>query len=163
MHRHLYFICPTDHLEPIINNTFKQENYYISSLGNSIEFDSEMAYEVNELLDSKRIMNISFALSQNNSVLEAMEKKYAGISGLTNLQNKLKRQKKYAQEIWDTNDPNFLAISYHLNDKIRELSRVLNHLRIDTPKINGIIYSRLEGRFKSPYSNLMYENNVSVN
>lgn len=55
MQKHLYFICPTDHLETVINNTFKQENYYCNSLGNSIKFDSEMVGQINVLIETKNI------------------------------------------------------------------------------------------------------------
>ena len=115
MQRHLYFVCPTDHLESIINDSFEQENYYITSIGNAIEFDETVTPEVNELLDSKNITTISSALSQSNRVvLEAMEKKCSEIAGLSAFQNKLRRQKKFIEEVWRTNDPNFLALSCYL-------------------------------------------------
>lgn len=41
MHKCLYLVCPTDCLEPIINNTFKQEHYFYTSLGNAFVADSE--------------------------------------------------------------------------------------------------------------------------
>ena len=41
MLKHLYFICPTDFLEGVIENVFKQINYYYTSLGNSITFDKD--------------------------------------------------------------------------------------------------------------------------
>ncbi len=164
MQRHLYFICPTDNLESVINKAFRQENYYITSLGNSILFDDKTVAEINKLLDSKDIKRVSFVLSQNNRVvLEAMEMKSAESNGLNDFQNKIKRQKNYAHGIWNGNDHQFLTLSYHLNDKIKELRSALSCLRIDPPNINAIIYDRSGDTFKSIYSDLIHENSVSVN
>ena len=161
---HLYFICPTDHLEPVINDVFDQENFFITSLGNSIVFNEDMISEVNELLDLKGIRNIFFVLSDNNRiVLEALEKEYSEKSGLSELSFKIKRQRKCAEELWNKNNHQIVTLSYHLNDKIRELRQELNSIRMDTTPINGLIYDTCEKTFKSIYSNLIQENHVSVN
>ena len=41
MSNNLYFICPTDNLESIINSTFNEEKYYVTSLANSITFNHQ--------------------------------------------------------------------------------------------------------------------------
>ena len=47
MQKRLFFICPTDNLEKAINFKFKQENYFLTSLGNSFEFNKDDVKEIN--------------------------------------------------------------------------------------------------------------------
>lgn len=165
MQKHLYFICPTDHLEPVINNTFKQENYYFTSLGNSIAFDTSMVWQLNELLQSKNIRDISFVLSDNNRIVsDALEKQdFSEITGLSNFYNQITRQKEYFKGVWQTYNRQFLILSYHLNDKIKELRLGLKCLSIDPLKISGKIFNRHEEVFSDIYSDLICREYISVN
>mgnify|MGYP004137638051 CR=1 FL=1 len=69
MRKHLYFVCPTDHLETVINDHCYQENYYLTSLGNSVSFNSEFIGEINSLIEANRITEITFILSDNTSAI----------------------------------------------------------------------------------------------
>ncbi|MFT7073820.1 MAG: hypothetical protein ACJAX3_002820, partial [Patiriisocius sp.] len=60
MKKHLFFICPTDYLEFTINQSFKDKNYYFTSLGNSVKFHSETMYEIKHLIRKYDIREISF-------------------------------------------------------------------------------------------------------
>ncbi|MDN5213216.1 hypothetical protein QQ020_14200 [Fulvivirgaceae bacterium BMA12] len=165
MQKHLYFICPTDHLEPIINSTFKQENYYFTSLGNSIVFDTNMVSQLKELLQTKNIQDISFVLSDNNRIVsDALGKQaFSGITGLSNFYNQITRQRENSEEVWQTYNHQFLILSHHLNDKIKELKLCLKQLSVDPPKINGKIYNRHQEVFSDIYSDLICGAYVQVN
>ena len=165
MRKHLYFICPTDHLEPIVNNTFKQENYYLTSLGNSITFDTDMILQVSELLQTNDIRDISFVLSHNNCiVLDALEKQdFSRITGLSDFYNQIARRRDHSEGLWRVNNLQFLILSHHLNDKIKELRLGLKCVSIDPVKINGKIYIRDEKVFKDVYPDLICNDYVCAN
>ena len=165
MKRHLYFICPTDNLEPVINNTFKQENYYLTSLGNSIEFNADMVSQLNELLRTRNIRDISFVLSDNNRfVSDALGKKdYLGVTGLRNFYHQIAKQKEHSEGVWQTYNRQFLILSYHLNDKIKELRLGLQCLPIGAFKIHGKIYNTDNDAFSDIYPGLICRDCVGVN
>lgn len=165
MQKHFYFICPTDHIEPVINDTFKQENYYFTSLGNSIVFDSDVVEYLNELLQARNIRNISFVLSDNNRIVsDALEQKdYSRITGLNGFYDQIARQRDHSEEVWQTYNRQLLILSYHLNSKIKELRQELECLSIDPPEINGKIYNRHEKVFSTIYSDLICRDHISVN
>ena len=66
MHKHLYFVCPSDNLESLIDKKFPQENYFLSSLGSSISFNSDFIEEVNALIELKGINKISILDKKEN-------------------------------------------------------------------------------------------------
>ena len=124
MQNNLYFICPSDHLEPIIDKKFGHKNYYITSLGNSIVFDQASVCEVNELLNTKNIKNIFFVLSSTNRILgEVMVDDQKNSLDLSLFQKRIITQMKCAKEIWQPAHYEFLTFSYHLNDQIEDLRR----------------------------------------
>ncbi|WP_281615744.1 hypothetical protein [Flammeovirga sp. SubArs3] len=74
MQKHLYFVCPTDHLETIIEATFKEENYYYSSLGNSVSFEKDIISEINDVIETNNIKEVTFILSNTNKlILDAIQ------------------------------------------------------------------------------------------
>ena len=164
MQKHLYFICSTDHLEPVINNAFKQKNYYFTSLSNSIAFDTNIVWQLNELLQTKT-SETSLLCYQTTIVLCQMHQKqdFSEITGLSNFYNQITRQKEYSKGVWQTYNRQFLILSYHLNDKIKELRLGLKCLSIDPLKINGKIFNRHEEVFSDIYSDLICREYVSVN
>ena len=165
MQKHLYFVCPTDYLEPVINTTFKKENYYLTSLGNSIAFDTDRVEQLNELLQTKNIRDITFVLSDNNRIVsDALEKKdFSEITGLNDFYNQIARQKKHSEGVWKTYNRQFLILSYHLNEKIKELQLGLKCLSINSPQISGKIYNRHTEVFSNIYSDLICRDCVSLN
>ncbi len=50
MQKRFFFICPTDCLEHTINTTFKYENYFYTSLGNSFNYNRKtiVSYYLNK-------------------------------------------------------------------------------------------------------------------
>ena len=65
MKKCLYFICPTDCLESTIQSTFHQENFFYSSLGNSVNFNECELNQAKQLICDKGIREISFILADD--------------------------------------------------------------------------------------------------
>ena len=89
MQKHLFFVCPTDNLESVINFKFKHENYFLTSLGNSFEFNKDNVNEINidlqpyllNLLrntflkiENENIKNIRFIVSSSENLIKLIEK-----------------------------------------------------------------------------------------
>ncbi len=164
MTKTLYFICPTDCLEPIINYTFQQENYYYSSLGNSTSFDSNMLVQIKELIKSKNIDEILFILSNNNRIIsDAIGKQcFSEINGLSFFYNQVieKSNSKVSWKVWE--DPTLL-LSHLLNIKIKELTTGLRYFLDQLPKISGKIYDREEKVFLAIHSDLICKGYANFN
>lgn len=165
MERHLYFICPTDHLEPVINNTYQRENYFLTSLGNSLTFDIEMTLWLSEFLRTKNIRNITFVLSEDNCVIRdrSGDNTLTDISAINALNEKLVQHRKDMKKAWKTYDQRLMTLSYHLNDKIRELQQKLHLLSVRHIRITGKIFRRDKTIFRNTYSGLICSEHACVN
>lgn len=165
MRKHLYFICPTDNLENIIDFHSKQENFYCTSLGNSIKLDTETLGQLELLLASKNITEISFVLANDNRIVtDALEKQsFLEVASLRSFYRQILMQKNHAEISWQTYDHRFLLLSYHLNSKIRELRNGLRKLTDQPLTINGSIYNRREGCFSEIYSDLLCMESFALN
>lgn len=167
MHRHLYFICPTDFLEPIINVSFQHCKYYFTSLGNSVIFDHDTITKVVELIRKNGITDISFVLATDNPIVsDALgNQKYAEIRNLNGLYNEIIQQKEHSIDSWQISDHQFSILSYFLNNKIRELQLELELKNLDTDQINisGQIYNKKSNAFYHIYSELICKHRFSLN
>ncbi len=165
MKGHLYFVCPTDYLERVIDNENYQENYFCTSLGNSMTFDSNIVGQITKLLETRNITEITFILSDNNRIiLDALgDQEFSMIRGLTKFYNQLLRQKEYAEECWQTCNQQHLLLSYHLNKKIKELSLELRWLLEKSVEINGMVYNQQNNAFTKIYSDLICTEYLRLN
>lgn len=165
MRKCLYFLCPTDCLESIINNTFKCENYFYTSLGNSFVSDIETIAYIKETIRKHNIREIYFVLSNDNQIiLDALGRQFfSGIRGLKKFYNEITRQKEHSEVSWQTDDRQFSVLSYYLNKKIKELQPELRNLLDHPIKIRGKIYNRQENAFKDIYSDLVCREKCYLN
>ena len=165
MQKHLYFICPTDCLEPIINKAFKQENYYFSSLGNSIEFENKIVNALRKLIKTKSIEEISFVLSSDNDIIsDALGRQYfSAFAGLNTVYKQLRSKKEYLDFSWQTRNPQHLILSYYLNEKINKLRFELEGLFCCPLRISGKIYNRKENVFEEIYPGLICNDYFNLN
>lgn len=99
MQNNLFIICPTDHLEPVINSLYGCENYFYTSLGNSFTKDVKTMESLKKLIRRKNIGNIFFILSSDNKIVwDALESQYfRDIRGLNELYAQIEAQKKDLQ------------------------------------------------------------------
>ena len=99
MIKRLYLLCPTDCLEPVINSTFKQENYFYFSLGNSFIVENNTIESIKKIVKDHHIQEISFVLSnKNHIVIDALgTQDFLNMRGLRSLYNQLIKQKKHSE------------------------------------------------------------------
>ena len=162
---HLYFICPTDYLEPIINARFKHKNYYYSSLGNSVVFDKDTINQIEVLITKYTINEISFVLSINNAmILDALGGQgFSQTKGLHGFYDDVIRQKERSKVSWQNQNNQFTILSYYLNKKIKELQLELNTLFFSGIRINGKIYDSQGNVFKEICPDLICKEYFSLN
>ena len=120
---HLYFICPTDHLETVINNKLRQENYFVTSLGNSLSFNQDFVEEIISLIEVKQVSEVTFVLSNTNKIIlgTLIDQEIYRIEGLKGYYNAITSQLKRSMKVWQTPNIRIPIIANYLNLKIREL------------------------------------------
>ncbi len=165
MIKRLYLLCPTDCLEPVINSTFKQENYFYFSLGNSFIVENNTIESIKKIVKDHHIQEISFVLSnKNHIVIDALgTQDFLNMRGLRSLYNQLIKQKKHSEIFWDTDRNQFSILSYYLNSKIKELKFELGNFINSTLKINAKIYDRYDQVFKSILPDIVCMNKHYLN
>ncbi len=158
MNSRLYFICPTDCLESIIENTFHQENYFYSSLGNSVPFTQIELSQIMKLICSKGIREIYFILSDDNQIVsDAIDKQdFSNIRGLKKFYDQVILQKEHLEMSWKTQNSQLLILSSFLNEKIEKLKNGLSDLMIGEITIKSKIYIKKEYVFKDIFSDLIF-------
>jgi len=165
MKSRLYFSCPTDYLETIIERNFDQENYFYSSLGNSVVFTEDELSEVKKLICSKGIREICFVLADDNRiVLDGLaNQNFSEIRGLKNFYDQVLQQKKQLEMSWQIQNPQFLILSAFINKKIEKLKDGLSDLMIGEIMISGKIYSKEDHMFEDIYTDLIFREAIIFN
>ncbi|WP_425075632.1 hypothetical protein [Psychroserpens sp. S379A] len=153
MSKNLFFLCPTDCLESVINNAFKNENYFYTSLGNSVTSDIKTVEHIKKLIIKYNIDNLYFVLSDHNQIiLDALGRQlFLDTRGLNDTYKQLVIQKQYTDELWRKENHQFVVLSYFLNKKVKAFQDVLN---IDVT-ISGKIFKKRENMFRNIYSDLI--------
>ena len=160
MHNHLYFVCPTDNLESIINKRFKNENYFYTSLGNSFNVNnSNRAFEdIKQIVQKYDIDKIYFALSNDNKILlDALEGHcFSSTERLKTYYNEVLSQSETSNIFCKSDNNKTSVISYYLNKKIEELQfKLIKCLEYSSIEIKGKIYNRHLGTFEDIYPKLI--------
>ena len=165
MQRHLYFICPTDYLETIINDTFISDNYYLTSLGNSMTFSRSTIEQLKLLIASKRINNISFILADNNQIVTNVLAKQSVdlVHDLHAFQHEITSQEKRAVKMWQMQNYQIPVLSYYLTLKVDQLKYQLSNSTLNQVEIDAKIYYRDQDIFNEVSSDLVYHQQFSLN
>ncbi len=165
MYKVLFLLCPTDCLETIVNNTFRHENYFYASLGNSFVSDTETLRRIKELIIKHDIRSIYFVLSSDNQIiLDALGKHFfSKVRGLETFYSDITKYKAYSEVMWLEDGHQTSIISYFLNKKIKELQFELHDLIKQPIKVFGKIYKRDENTFKDIYPDLICMENYRLN
>jgi len=153
MEKCFFLICPTDCLEHTISKTFKYENYFYTSLGNSFTYDRKTINYIYKIVKKHRIKKIYFVLSIDNKiVLDAIgNNEFSNIRGLNNYYKEIRKQK--TKTLFQRDNRQFTVLSYFLNKKIKELELQLTDISIQPIKIVGKIYNK--DVFTTIYSDLV--------
>ena len=156
MFNKLYFICPTDNIESIINSKLTDNNFYITSLANSITFNYDFIKELYSIVESKKISEITFVLSDDNKLInDAIENKdYKNIKSLDHLNFKISLQKNFYKKKSTRSEIRLDLISCLLNQKKYELKNIMDSLgfKID---INAKVYKTKVNEFTKVKSKLL--------
>lgn len=165
MHKHLYFICPSDFLEPVINHAFQRVNYFVTSLGNSIGFDSKRMLELSTWVQTKKITHAYFVLSANNQIVaDALAKQeFSFISGLSQLYHDISHQHNQSTKVWHSKDTQFLLLSYLLNQKISEWNQGWGDLGLQAIPTIGKVFYPDSNLFREVYSDLICQEAIFCN
>ena len=165
MCKHLYFVCPSDNLELLIEKNFPQENYFLSSLGNSISFSSDFIEEVNALIESKGIEKITFVLSEDNKFIHdgIKNQNFDNINDLRKLYKNISDHKRLTTKVYLEQNTQKLITMYLLNQKINEMNLNLSKWLSSKVNVDAKIYSRNNNSFIGVPNNLIEPNNVFLN
>lgn len=165
MSRHLYFVCPTDNLEKLIEEKYPQENYYLTSLGNSIKFSNDFIVEINGLIEAKGIEKVTFVLSKNNHfILDGIKsKQFSKIRELKEFYAIISEKKNDCSKSYKEENIQTLITSYFLNLKIKELS--LNLFNWISPKvdIDAKLYNKEKNSFSQVQIDLLEPSSLFLN
>ena len=165
MNATLFFLCPTDCLESIINKVYKGKNFIYTSLGNTLTFDSKTLEYIKGLVYEQNIKKIYFVLSeQNKMVVDAMEgQTFSQVRGLQNFNQAIRFHKKQSNLFWNTTDLVFLTLSYYLNQKIMQLQLNLSTELYQSVNIKGKVYIKSKNTFVDIYPNLVCLTEYNLN
>ena len=144
MKTHLYFLCPTDCLETVLLRKFHQENYFVTSLGNSIHFDVAFMSVINTLIEKKNIGEITFVLSDSNKMIKDAftQQRYHGQRGLEKFYWEIAMKKKHKKYMWSAAPLLLPIISSFLMNRINELKPKLKCFSKEKLTINALVYNR---------------------
>ena len=156
MFNKLYFICPTDNIESIINSKLNDNNFYITSLANSITFNYDFIKELHSIIESKKISEITFVLSDDNKLInDAIEKKeLKNIRSLDHLNLKISLQKKFFKKESTKSEIRLGLISHLLNQKKHELKNITDSFGQELD-INTLVYNKEVNEFTKVKSKLL--------
>jgi hypothetical protein len=166
MDKHLYFICPSDHLEATINKTYKQENYFCTSLANSLSFDDKTITCIRGLIESKHIFDITFVLATDNPVVKdaLIGHHFSNINGLSKFNQLMYARKQRFGLLIQKKDLSYSMLNYHLHVKVNELRKTLQELWFAKHiKIDAKLYNREQHHFRQANLNTFYKESFSLN
>ncbi len=157
MQKYLFLVCPTDCLEHTINKTFKYENFFYTSLGNSFIYDSKTIDYIRHFVRKHHIEEIYFVLSMDNKIVSDVSgnNEFSNIRSLTNFYKDITKQKEHSQLLFQRSNDQFTVLSYFLNKKIKELESQLTDLSNHSIQIGGKIYHRDQNVFTNIRSDLV--------
>ena len=142
MTKHLFFVCPTDNLESIIDLKFRHDNYYLSSLGNSMTFNEEIVSKIDILIKRFKITEIIFVLASNNRIINdaLKDQEFSNIKVLRPLYKEITLQDKLLKALWKPSNIILPIISSHLNKKIKELRLNMRNLSIAQQNMRALVF-----------------------
>ncbi|WP_394749338.1 hypothetical protein [Spongiimicrobium salis] len=165
MQKSLYLLCPTDHLETIIDHRFGSKNYFYSSLGNAAIFDADVMLEIKEMIQKHHIKEVFLVWSnENRIVLDALgNQNFHEIRSLNNLYSGITQQIKYTVLLKQSANPEFSMMSYCLKKKVEELQREFNLFFRESIKVRGKIYNKQKNTFHPIHADLTCVEKYSLN
>ncbi len=167
MDKHLFFICPTDCLEVVINNSFAEDTYFCTSLANSISFNKDTIGYIKDMIEYKSIKKITFVLSDENELIQNafLSKDFMTVSSLNKIKKDIVFQRYRFGFLTNNNEKaSFLVSSYYLIKKINQLNKDLSTLWfLNQITIDAKIYNKHEKTFVSIIPSSFLSNCFNLN
>ena len=165
MQKNLYFLCPSDNLEAVIEKKYPKENYFLSSLGNSISFSDDFILDINSLIESKGIGKITFILSNSNRfILDAMKnQEFKYIKELKEYYKTIEERKVLTIKSYKNKNFTSLITSHILKTKINELNSNLFDWIRNKISIEGKIYDPTKDMFFDVRINIIEAESLFLN
>ena len=149
--KRLYFICPTDYIEATINQAFEGENYFLTSLGNTLVFDDYKVQEVSALIQMNEIKEVVFVLSDENRFFHET----LGSNGLASIVEfsgffREKNPKRVSSLLRKNGKShNYILLEAYLDSKLQELNFRLKNSQIDNVEMSTMIYFKQDNSFST--------------
>lgn len=166
MQHRIFFICPSDRLEPYINKRYRGVKHYYVSLGNSVNFNYKVVGLVKRLILKHNIKEIYFVLANDNPILlDALgNQEHSEITNLADFYKDVTTRHRYPMVLWHTNKNQVPVAVSHLKNKIKELEQELSCLFARDIKIEGEIFNKADRNFQNIGSNdLIWKESFSLN
>ena len=152
----LYFICPTDNIEPIINYRSNSTNYFYTSLGNS--FSDNTGLIIRDLIIQKSIQKRKIILKLNNKIIadSLFKQNYISYGLLENHYQQIKKFECLKNQSIQNSSYKKIVTSKIINYKITELKNQLNKIGISNVKICGEIFDSYNKTFNKIYPPIIH-------
>ena len=162
---HLHFVCPTDHLEAVIESHFDGDHYFVSSLGNTIDFNLKFANYLSKLIETKGITEISFVLAEDNLVLHNIEKieTFRGLRGLHTFYGSILKSEIHAKEIGHEFRSKLPKVYDCLCLKVQEFNTQVSKRCCKTVHVTAKVYHRQSNIFKEVSSHMLLIKHICLN
>ena len=147
----LVFTCPADFLETAVNKAYPGENYFVSSPGNTLVLDRTQTELLEMMLDEKPITDVLWVLADNNPILHDVlgAQTFDHLPGLGGLKQVLAKAEAAADRHWYHDFKLQSLLTVHLDERIRELRRLLHPKYSNRLRFEARIYARERQVFRA--------------
>lgn len=156
----LFLICPTDYMEPLIEEYFVGNKYFYTSLGNSIHLSDDNTFgQIKQFIRKRNISKIVFVLKENNKIFKEVinHSSFEEIRSLGDLYHEVKHHKSLVSHHANKAVGRKLCIFSFLSNKVLSLKIMLkdNFLLVD---VDAIVFAESYPYFinVSPPTSLEY-------
>lgn len=162
---HLYFVCPTDHLETVIESHFSGDHYFVSSLGNSIDFNSKFATYLANLIETKGITEISFVLAEDNVMLKNVQKikEFKGLRRLHKFYQSNLKSKTYGKDEKHKLYSKLPEVYNCLCLRVEDFNSQVSNRYSEAVRVNAKVYYRQKNNFKEVSSHMDLIRHICLN
>ncbi|CAL2060914.1 conserved hypothetical protein [Tenacibaculum sp. 190524A05c] len=149
MQKSLYFVCPTDAMECIINHSSNSENYFYTSLGNAIQLNDKVIDSLKDLIVNKSISEVLIVISNDNRIIQDAigNKEFSQIKGLNEIYESIEIQRNFKNVFWQSSYCQDSLLNGYLRSKIKEIQEILDKSGLNPIKVSGKIYDKGESVF----------------
>jgi len=165
MAKHLFMICPTDFIEPIVRKNFDGQKYFYTSLGNTFNVGQNSVDDLIAVVQKHEIEEITFIISEKNKIiLDATQgQKFRNIRGLQHSYERINDKRNLSHQMWSSHEQHILFLSYYLSEKVNKLRKHLRANSLTMLAVNAKIYSQKYNSFRGIYPEISLSDPAGIN